>query len=108
MTQEACAERLGKDRSVIANGLRLLRLPDDVKTALASGALAMGHARALLERCHAFILGRPLPAPRNQQLRQRQESPEAGDVSEAQRRRSRRRRRWSATAGRSPRPPKRW
>lgn len=48
LTQEACAERLGKDRSVIANGLRLLRLPDDVKTALASGALAMGHARALL------------------------------------------------------------
>jgi ParB family chromosome partitioning protein len=48
LTQEACAERLGKDRSVIANGLRLLRLPDEVKTALASGALAMGHARALL------------------------------------------------------------
>lgn len=54
--------------------------------------LRHANARALLERCHAFILGRPLPAPRNQQLRQRQESPEAGDVSEAQRRRSRRRR----------------
>jgi ParB family chromosome partitioning protein len=48
LTQEACAERLGKDRSVIANALRLLRLPDEVKTALAAGSLAMGHARALL------------------------------------------------------------
>ncbi len=48
LTQEACAERLGKDRSVIANALRLLRLPEEVKSALASGALAMGHARALL------------------------------------------------------------
>ena len=48
LTQEACAERLGKDRSVIANALRLLRLPEEVKVALAGGSLAMGHARALL------------------------------------------------------------
>lgn len=48
LTQEACAERLGKDRSVIANALRLLRLPEEVKSALAAGSLAMGHARALL------------------------------------------------------------
>ena len=54
--------------------------------------LRHANARALLERCHAFILGRPVPAQRNAQLRQRQEAAQAGDASEAQRRRSRRRR----------------
>lgn len=48
LTQEACAERLGKDRSSIANSLRLLRLPDEIKDALTEGSLNMGHARALL------------------------------------------------------------
>jgi len=48
LTQEACAERVGKDRSSIANSLRLLRLPDEIKTALTEGELNMGHARALL------------------------------------------------------------
>lgn len=48
LTQEACAERVGKDRSSIANSLRLLRLPDEVKDSLVDGSLNMGHARALL------------------------------------------------------------
>lgn len=48
LTQDACAERVGKDRSSIANSLRLLRLPDEIKDSLAEGALNMGHARALL------------------------------------------------------------
>jgi len=48
LTQEACAERVGKDRSSIANSLRLLRLPDEIKEALTDGTLNMGHARALL------------------------------------------------------------
>lgn len=48
LTQEACAERVGKDRSSVANSLRLLRLPDEIKEAVVDGSLNMGHARALL------------------------------------------------------------
>jgi len=48
MTQEAVATAVGKDRVTIANTVRLLKLPEDVRAAVASGALSMGHARALL------------------------------------------------------------
>ena len=48
MTQEEIARRVGKERSTVANFLRLLRLPASVKELLASGQLSMGHARALL------------------------------------------------------------
>ena len=47
-TQEALAERVGKDRSTIANALRLLKLPDDVVGLIEDGALSEGHGRALL------------------------------------------------------------
>jgi ParB family chromosome partitioning protein len=47
-TQEALASRVGKDRSTIANALRLLRLPDGVRGLVTEGRLSMGHARALL------------------------------------------------------------
>jgi ParB family chromosome partitioning protein len=47
-TQERVATRVGKDRSSVANALRLLSLPDEVKGLLAQGTLDMGHARALL------------------------------------------------------------
>lgn len=47
-TQEDLAQRLGRDRSSIANALRLLRLPDEIQRDLRSGRLTMGHARALL------------------------------------------------------------
>jgi len=48
LTQEEISRRVGKERSTVANFLRLLRLPDTVKKLLASGQLSMGHARALL------------------------------------------------------------
>jgi ParB family transcriptional regulator, chromosome partitioning protein len=48
LTQEQIADAVGKDRSSIANYVRLLRLPQEVRANLASGALSMGHARALL------------------------------------------------------------
>ena len=48
MKQEEIAAAVGKDRSSVANVLRLLKLPEEVRTELASGALSMGHARALL------------------------------------------------------------
>ena len=47
-TQEKLADRVGKDRSTIANALRLLRLPGGVRALVAEGRLSMGHARALL------------------------------------------------------------
>ena len=47
-TQEELGERVGKDRSSIANFLRLLKLPDVIQADLRAGRLTMGHARALL------------------------------------------------------------
>jgi ParB family transcriptional regulator, chromosome partitioning protein len=47
-TQEEVAEAVGKDRSSVANILRLLRLPGEVRAQVAAGTLSMGHARALL------------------------------------------------------------
>lgn len=47
-TQEELAQRVGKERSSIANALRLLRLPSAIQDDLRSGRLTMGHARALL------------------------------------------------------------
>jgi ParB family transcriptional regulator, chromosome partitioning protein len=48
LTQEQIAEAVGKDRSSIANYVRLLRLPPEVRANVASNTLSMGHARALL------------------------------------------------------------
>jgi ParB family chromosome partitioning protein len=47
-TQEALAQRIGKDRSSVANAVRLLKLPGEVKDALAKNEISMGHARSLL------------------------------------------------------------
>jgi ParB family chromosome partitioning protein len=47
-TQEELAKRLSIDRSSVANLIRLLELPDAVQQQLRSGAISMGHARALL------------------------------------------------------------
>jgi ParB family chromosome partitioning protein len=48
LTQEEIAAAVGKERSTIANVVRLLKLPDDVLALLSRGDLTMGHARALL------------------------------------------------------------
>ena len=47
-TQEQVAERMGKDRSTIANFIRLLKLPPDIQVAVRIGEISMGHARALI------------------------------------------------------------
>src|SRR6185369_6073052 len=47
-TQEELAQRVARDRSSIANCLRLLKLPDVIQADLRGGRLTMGHARALL------------------------------------------------------------
>ncbi len=49
LTQEVLAQRLGKSQSTIANKLRLLRLPENVKNLLQEGKLTERHARALLK-----------------------------------------------------------
>ncbi len=48
VSQTEAAERLGENRSVVANYLRLLDLPGEVKQMLVDGSLSMGHARAIL------------------------------------------------------------
>ena len=48
LTQAEAAERLGEGRSVVANYIRLLDLPQEIKQMLADNQLSMGHARAIL------------------------------------------------------------
>jgi ParB family transcriptional regulator, chromosome partitioning protein len=47
-TQEQVAERMGKERSTVANYIRLLKLPPDIQIAVRNGSISMGHARALI------------------------------------------------------------
>ena len=72
LNQQHVAERVGKSRVAVANTLRLLRLPERVKTLLADGVLSEGHARALLglpddeaisARCRSCGEPRPDRAP---------------------------------------------
>lgn len=75
LTQEEVARRVGRDRSTVANTLRLLRLPEVVKGALLSDLISEGHARALLrleseqqERALEAILDRDLNVRQTEEL----------------------------------------
>jgi ParB family transcriptional regulator, chromosome partitioning protein len=57
-TQEELAQRVGKSRSHVANMIRLLALPEEVKALVTSGVLSAGHARALLGVADAVALAR--------------------------------------------------
>jgi ParB family transcriptional regulator, chromosome partitioning protein len=59
-TQDALSQRVGKDRSTVANSLRLLKLPPRAKKAVISGAVSAGHARALLSLDQARLANRAL------------------------------------------------
>lgn len=48
LTQDQVAERVGKNRSTVANCLRLLKLPEDIRKALVTDSISSGHARAIL------------------------------------------------------------
>jgi ParB family chromosome partitioning protein len=48
MTQEEIAERVGKDRTTVANAMRLLKLPAEIRAQVEDGLLSAGHARTLL------------------------------------------------------------
>jgi ParB family chromosome partitioning protein len=52
LTQEALANKFGRDRSYITNYLRLLRLPDDIQRLVEEGRLSTGHARTVLGLPH--------------------------------------------------------
>lgn len=56
-TQDTLARRVGKDRSTIANALRLLKLPEKVRGLLVQGELSEGHARALLGAANEKAIG---------------------------------------------------
>jgi ParB family transcriptional regulator, chromosome partitioning protein len=48
LTQEEISQKVGKDRATVANALRLLKLPPEIKQSLSEGKVSVGHARALL------------------------------------------------------------
>jgi ParB family transcriptional regulator, chromosome partitioning protein len=65
LTQEQIADAVGKDRSSIANIVRLLRLPHELRENVAAGTMAMGHARAILglpDQAAQLRLGREVVA----------------------------------------------
>ncbi len=55
LTQEALAERVGRDRSYITNYLRLLKLPDDIQELVKQKRISTGHARTLLALQHVDL-----------------------------------------------------
>jgi ParB family chromosome partitioning protein len=91
LTQEQVAGRVGKDRSTVANALRLLRLPTSVRGMVEEGKLSMGHARALLglddetaiETLARMAIGRGLSVRATEKLvRDRMDAPERGERGE--------------------------
>lgn len=88
LTQEQVAGRVGKDRSTVANALRLLRLPTAVRAMVEERKLSMGHARALLglddeaaiETLARMAVGRGLSVRATEKLvRDRMDAPERGE-----------------------------
>jgi ParB family transcriptional regulator, chromosome partitioning protein len=92
LTQEEVAARVGKSRTAVANIVRLLRLPDDVKAALAADRISEGHARALLalptaqlqRQVLAIIEARGLNVRQVEELVRRMQLEAEADESEAE------------------------
>lgn len=80
LTQEAVAQRVGRDRATIANAVRLLRLPACVADALREGRLTAGHARALLALESEDDVRRALQRVETQGLNVRQTERLVGDL----------------------------
>ena len=72
LTQEQCANQIGKDRSSVSNVLRLLALPLEIKTDLMQRRLSMGHCRALLSLSSSALMleARQLILKKNLSVRQ--------------------------------------
>ncbi|MDQ3369490.1 MAG: ParB/RepB/Spo0J family partition protein [Myxococcota bacterium] len=85
LTQDAIAERIGKDRSTIANAIRLLKLPAAVRQLVEDERLTMGHARALLglesdaaiERTARAVVDKQLSVRATEALVKKARSPES-------------------------------
>jgi len=92
LTQEQIAAAVGKDRSSVANFIRLLKLPEEVRADLGAGALTMGHARALLSlpdaaaQRHAAreVISRALSVRDTEALVKRLSEPSAPKAARAQ------------------------
>jgi len=91
-TQEQVSERVGKERSTVANSLRLLKLPERVRSLVEEGRLSMGHARALLalrtttdmDVVARAVLAKGLSVRATEELvRKRNRGPEARSSSKA-------------------------
>jgi len=86
-TQETLAARVGKDRTTIANALRLLKLPESVRGFVMAGRLSMGHARALLgledgptiERVARRVMAREMSVRQVEALVRREREPRAAE-----------------------------
>jgi ParB family chromosome partitioning protein len=91
LRQEDIAAQVGKDRSTVANTLRLLRLPEEVRAEVATGRLSMGHARALVSltdegdqrRVARDILTRQLSVRETEAIVKKASSPEAAAPARA-------------------------
>ena len=85
LSQETIAVQVGKDRATIANYMRLLRLPAEVRTAISQGELSMGHAKALLSltdeaaqrRVGRDVIARGLSVRETEALVRRETTPKA-------------------------------
>lgn len=89
MSQEAIGTAVGKDRATVANYMRLLRLPAEVRNDLASSTLSMGHARALLavsdeaaqRRVAREVVSRGLSVRETESLMKREVTPSPAPVA---------------------------
>ena len=76
LTQEQCADKVGKERSTVTNTLRLLLLPREVQDDILDGRLTMGHGRAMLSleekklilRCRDIVVKKGLSVRQTEQL----------------------------------------
>ncbi len=76
LTQEQCADKVGKERSTVTNALRLLTLPREIQEDIVSTRLSMGHGRAILGlddkktmlRCRDIVIKKSLSVRQTEQL----------------------------------------
>ncbi len=86
LTQEQCADRVGKERSTVANTLRMLALPREIQDDIMEGRLTMGHGRAILSleekkmmlRCRDIVIKKGLSVRATEQLCKSFKDPKAG------------------------------
>jgi len=91
LTHDQIAAAVGKDRSSVANFIRLLKLAEEVRADLAAGALTMGHARALLaltdhaaqRQASREVISRALSVRETEALVKRLASPPAPRIAKA-------------------------